>query len=201
MRLVDSRQLENVRLALGITSTSVPEFDEDTLQQVLDVSRMLPGLGLGWGYVTARLNMAHAVTGNIYNTLDPYAIVEFLGGGRSTHWIWATAVSLQAEIVSGNAITREFAAVEYPVTPGTFPNGEAFLLAQTGAFMALGREVTAGAFAYGAGYAPAIPMPFFMPPGSIVQVGSSSTVAAGTIDGRVEFQFWTGPLGLTPPTA
>lgn len=202
MRKVDTDALRFVLPSLGIgnpaTATEAVDFDDENLQQAVDISRILPGLGLEDGWVSIFLGTTHVASGSDDVSTDPYSVVEFLGGSTERDRIWACGVWATASIAAGNSVDRIAIGVTYPTLPGIFPtSGPKLLLAHATAFDTVefapsgGRVLPTDLQTF--------ERPVLLPPGSLLGGSSTATVPAGSIIADFGVLMWAGPRGLRPP--
>lgn len=210
MKLVDSIALLYVNPILGLPSTGQTEYDDENLQQVLDIRPWIPGLGTQDGYFSMRLSNVHAATGALDTGLDPYTFVTGQGGALLTHRVWLISLGIWAQGVAGNAINRIEISAVLPVVGGVFPNADArFPLLASATFATTAVTGTSTFFSaeeITATYEqlirpPVEKLPWPMFPGSPepLVMRSVASVAAGTIEARAEALFWAGRRGMRPP--
>lgn len=203
MLIVRGTTLEDVRLVVDAdgTDAQVTELPDGTLTQVLDVSRIIPGLGAARGYALLRDEHAHAASGNLFATEDVYTLIETLGGSRLTDRAWLLGCWILAEDVAGNSIDHALVGISWPPI-SSVSSGGALAVMRATEFSALG--LTAGAtFRAAVEPDPECFAPFIHPmiihPGGLILSASTSTVAAGSITARFEFLVWVGARGQHPP--
>jgi hypothetical protein len=222
MRRIDTAALTNVAGALGVgapaTATEDVVFDDRNLQQVLDVSRALPGLGLYQGFHGFLVTQAHVATGSLFNSVDPYNFVDNNAGRRDEDWVWVLDVNVSAIDVTNNDIARATAGASQPIVDGFFPTGiNAVFLDVAGLsifnsqlrddetadwfFPTTWQESTGGPSG-GTGQVPRSGierLPYPIMPGGLLRCASQAVVPAGTISVRFAWLLWAGPKGIRPP--
>lgn len=202
MRQVDTDALGGVAGALGIanpaTVTQPVDFDDGVLQQVLDVSRMLPSGQPNDGIVSVSLVNTHVANGNLFQTFDPYTeIVEARSLQAQNFRCWFMRAELLDEVNPADGNIKQ----------------SAIGLRIRGIDM---QEIRATSFAdmplnNGGTQAPATATTppdrreadpqIMLPGGDLVLMSSEAEniAAAGPCSARFSFLIWVGPKGLNPP--
>jgi hypothetical protein len=205
MRDVDSRALESVAKALllsGATS-GLTEFDDEHLQQVLDVSRMLPGNGLADGFTSLLERNTHVANGVIHSTFDPYDLVRARRLDVAQYSVW----------VMNHELLREHTPVDGVITDqgsGLRVRGIQLQVARASSWSGEPLE-TGGTFTPQSGAAAANSLqgqvnfrnlPMLMHPGGdvLLQWSECAQIAdAGPARADFHWLLWIGPRGLNPP--
>lgn len=217
MRDVDSDALRRIARVLGVgnpvTAVEQVSFDDSNLQQTLEVSRLVPGYGLGDGFFTMAIGQLHVVTGVLGTIADLYATAEgssSLAGAplglRSEYRIWLMDIQTQRTIPAGGDSIDSINAGYRLALANTELNDWVCLITQN-----FGGAISSGA-APQVGYTPgwdgasavASPavcrhVPRELPPGSSLRFRSSSTIAGAGTTATVLYYLWVGPRGLKPP--
>jgi hypothetical protein len=207
VRQVDSSTLENVDRIAGSTSrgSQLTEFQDELLQQVLDVGPILSGLGLHDGWLAVGLENAHTAAGTMFDFADPYLLLEqpqLAGPAARDHYrVWVVAMQLERDVpAAGNSIDDAAAGYQIPaISPiqGMANYGVVRATTFGGVLQTGNRQIglhtTTGEYAFQHN------VPMMIPPGGVLLLSSTATWAAGTEIAQAQALLWAGLRGMKPP--
>jgi hypothetical protein len=200
VKLVDSAALEWVAkvLALSGRTSGETDFDDEHLQQVIDVSRMITGAGLNDGWISVRNVHTHVADGNLFTEFDPYTLVA--EAHRRELRVWVMNADLFRQIapvdgsISGQMIGLRVRGLELAVANVTSWSGSP-----------LGSGGTFAPQLGSTGFSSPVPfrnLPMLLHPGGDVLLERSSAtgiMVAGPATAAFHWLLWIGPRGLNPP--
>lgn len=217
MKLVDSQALERVAKALRLSGATSGEtdFDDEHLQQTLDVSRLLVGEGVedGWVWLTASIPLEEiAWTSGFITVQQVLNVLEPDPGIEQNLRVWLMQAAITFEPFSGTAdLSRAASSVRFPSFPSNpsgifrgivawsgFTNGDDFQIAMNGATPVVpGLHSTVNV-------PPWLRLPIPLPRGAQIDLAALMTALGGggamnPSFTRHHFLFWVGPRGLNPP--
>jgi len=188
-------------------TSGLTDFDDELLQQGVDVSRMLPGSGLADGYMRVRQEAVHVATGSLFVTTDPYAIIEAQGISRTQTRCWVLGCHHERLVpAGGDSVTLVAAGVRLPQVGGIVGTHDVPVLgcnAFSFALVAGGRQygvISMAATTFDRSlYVAGVNVPLRVDPGGLLLYNSAGVVAVGPTDSNVVWRLWFGPIGLNPP--
>lgn len=221
MREVDSAKLRAPHTALGLSGPAADDinFDDGNVQNALDVSRLIPGEGIGDGWFHWITEISLTANGTDWAENDPYTgILEAVFGlSRDRYRVWLIGIELVAEHTSADGNMQKMAAgyaqpadiTQWPtaLTPRPVPymvcaaNQWQAEELDEGTDFAHPVPRRTGALDITVGSVPNRHVPVCLKPGAVLldKATAENIAVAGPVVGNFHHRLWIGARGLNPP--